>query len=428
MPPRFLARPRSVCQICESVSSHRRIFTSLITARNASQPSLRRRVMSPLITPQHHPLFSSAIQNSERKPSERMPRPQSTSVADITAYLKASIAKVSDNNGVPTEENVSRALEDCDELATWFTDETISQEVTYALRELDSTASTLLSLDGARATPTATARSPRIYENMPYHAQLRKLINKISETAYLIIAHPPVIITPALLRQYVNVQAKLGRPETLPKVFHLYANKPIPKASKGSAPPTYTTPNPNSAAKAIQADVIDAALDTSIEAKNIDAAVGIIASSYGTKAFVRGKVLRHGLLPVSSIVAIPVAAYNLASRFAVFQQAMDSATATGIAFVGILTYVGFTGSIGLVALTTRSTHMKRVTWAPGVPLRERWTRENERAALDKIACAWGFKESWRQGEEDGADWNALREYIGQKGMLLDRTEHMEGME
>jgi hypothetical protein len=170
------------------------------------------------------------------------------------------------------------------------------------------------------------------------------------------------------------------------------------------------------------------ALDTAIEAKNLDAAVGIIENSYKTKAFIRSKLLRKTLAPALTFAATPLAAYILASRLSVFHDAMDAASATNVAFFGILAYVGCTATIGFVAVTTANDQMKRVTWAPGMPLRRRWIREEERAALDKVACAWGFRESWRYGEEEGAEWESLREYIGQKGMVLDRTELMEGME
>lgn len=368
-------------------------------------------------------------------------------------YLKTGVSRVSSSRGIPTEQNVSAALGVCDMLATWFTDESVRPQIAHAISELDSTASTLLSLDGeggnggggegegevgtktavagVQSSPKATTKpaepaEPSLPEGLEYSAKFRELINKISETAYLILAHPPVIITPKLLEQYVKIQAKLGKPETLPKVFELYASKPLPR--EGRTPLSYTKPNPNRAASAIEPEIVDAALDTAIEAKNLDAAVGIIENSYGTAAFVRSKLLRNGLLPASAFVATPVAAYILASNFSGLQQAMDSGTATGVAFAGIIAYVGFTASIGAVALTTANDQMRRVTWAPGMPLRKRWIREEERAALDRIACAWGFQEPWRQGEEEGADWDALREYIGQKGMMLDRTELMEGMD
>lgn len=107
---------------------------------------------------------------------------------------------------------------------------------------------------------------------------------------------------------------------------------------------------------------------------------------------------------------------------------MDTTTATNLAFVGILSYVVFTATIGVVAVTTSNDQMNRVTWATGLPLRERWMREEERAAIDRVASAWGFKETERRGEEEGEEWDALREWIGQRGMVLDRVELMDGME
>jgi hypothetical protein len=82
----------------------------------------------------------------------------------------------------------------------------------------------------------------------------------------------------------------------------------------------------------------------------------------------------------------------------------------------------------MVAITTANDQMERVVWAQGVPLRYRWLREEERAALDKVAVAWGFKEPWKRGEEEGQEWESLREFIGMRGMILDKSELMEGME
>lgn len=102
--------------------------------------------------------------------------------------------------------------------------------------------------------------------------------------------------------------------------------------------------------------------------------------------------------------------------------------ATNVAFVGITAYVGLTAMIGVVAVATANDQMDRITWGQGIPLRERWMREEERAAIDKIAGVWGFREVWRRGEEEGEDWDALREWVGNRGMMLDRVELMEGME
>ncbi|KAI0428656.1 hypothetical protein F5Y09DRAFT_312435 [Xylaria sp. FL1042] len=449
--PGAAVRPRSICQICESISTQRRrAITPLIAARNASQyPYQSRRVTSSFVMLQSRALSSAASPGSKRVLAEKggmlgdsaqsetdheaSPTFNPSSVAAIMSYLKTHVSKVTTARGIPPEENVSAALGVCDTLADWFTNETVQPQIAHAISELDSTASTLLSLDDSANTNSTTApksaaaeRPTRLPEGMEYSAKMTELTDKISETAYLLLAHPPVVITPKLLDQYVKVQAKLGKPETLPRVFQLYSSKPLPRL--GSVPLRYTNQNPNRAAAAIESKIIEAALDVAIAAKNLDAAVGIVESSYATKAFVRSKVLRYGMLPFGALVATPVAAYILATKFAELQQTMDGTEATTIAFVGILAYVGFTGTLGVVAFTTANDHMKRVTWAPGMPLRHRWVREEERAALDRIACAWGFQESLRQGEEEGAEWEALREFIGQKGMILDNTQHMEGME
>jgi len=106
---------------------------------------------------------------------------------------------------------------------------------------------------------------------------------------------------------------------------------------------------------------------------------------------------------------------------------MDQASATGIAFAAILAYVAFTGTIGVVVVTTANDQMRRVTWLPGMPLRQRWLREEERAALDKVACAFGFQEQHRWGEENGPEFQALRNYIFTRSMVLDAVELMPGM-
>ncbi|KAI1811467.1 hypothetical protein GGS20DRAFT_104570 [Poronia punctata] len=427
-----IARQRSVCHMCESISAQRRpVATPLSTIKDVSQSSYQsRRAMSfTKATPtcRLSPTRTSpaklhyAISNI-RPMATNPPNPPPSFLLGLLGYRKNGVL----SSPAPSEESVGEALEFCETLASALTDENVQFAHSHweqAIKELDSTASALLSLDGENERKmTRWTRS----EDAETTVSPPEFMDKVSNTAYLVLAHPPVSITPKLLKQYVKIQAKLKRPETLPKVFQLYASKPV--LVKDSVPPSYTRPNPDRAANAIESETIELALDTAIGAKNLDAAVGIIENSYGTTAFVRGKLLRHGLLPATAFAATPVAAYALAVNFSGIQQAMDTAMATNVAFAGILAYVGFTASIGIVALTTANDQMKRVTWAPGQPLRKRWIREEERAALDKIACAWGFQEPWRQGEEEGGDWEALREYILQKGMMLDRTELLEGMD
>ena len=107
---------------------------------------------------------------------------------------------------------------------------------------------------------------------------------------------------------------------------------------------------------------------------------------------------------------------------------MDPQYATSVAFAGIMTYIFTVGGLGYVVVTTANDQMDRVTWSRGVPLWERWVREEERAAFDRVAGRWGFQDVRRRGEEEGTDWDVLREVVGLRGMGLDRVELMEGME
>ncbi|KAI1417004.1 hypothetical protein F5Y13DRAFT_185837 [Hypoxylon sp. FL1857] len=441
--PVTVPRSRSVCQICDSIIGRRLHSTKpALSARNATRPQtqVERIVLEPR-APQRRPLASAVSPTKKTTSNSRNARSTSgeddgtigpapktasgdlSSITNMMTYIEKAKSKVLSNRRIPPEADVGAALQACRVVADYIMDDTVQPQIAHMVNELDTTAAELLSLDKPNNAQSSKSSDP---PTASITAQVKQIIDKISDTAYSVIAHPPVFITPDLLEKYVEVQARLGKPETLPQVFQMYASKPMPRETRGSI--SYAKQNPNKIANAIEPKVIEKALDTAIEARSLDAAVGIIENGYGTKAFIRNKLLRQGLLPAGTFAATPMAAYILAMNFSGSQNAMDSATATNVAFAGILAYVGFTASIGIVALTTANDQMKRVTWAPGIPLRVRWIREEERAALDKIACAWGFREKWRQGEEEGAEWDALREYIGHKGMVLDRTELMEGMD
>lgn len=253
----------------------------------------------------------------------------------------------------------------------------------------------------------------------------QSIVDFISDAAFAIVDDKRVFLTASLLEQYVQIQARLGRPNSLPRILEAYASRPAPRNSKGTI--AYKPQNTKDVRSSVAPEVADAALDTALVAKSLDAAVGVVEWTYAAPAFVRYKLLRRGLLPGFVVVGVPMATYILASQLATYQQTMDTATATGMSFAAILAYISFTGTIGVVANATANDQMRRVTWAPGTPLRERWLREEERDALDKVACAFGFREAHRYGEEEGAEFQALREYIMSKGMLMDQVELMEGM-
>lgn len=325
--------------------------------------------------------------------------------------MKATCNTLLMQKSIPSEKDTLVVLEGCAATASLLV---LDQQ---NLSKKDGAASALLSLDESSAKKIPVHKLP---------PTLQRLADQLSSMAYSIVKFPPVFISAEVLDVYVTIQSLLGKSETFPEVFKLYANKPFPK--EGSYPITYSDPNPNKSANAIPYKVADQALQTAIDAKQLVIAMEIIEASYTTKAARRAKFIRKGLLPATGLAVAPIAAYTVASQLALLQTTMDTAMATNVAFAGIMAYVGFTATVGVVAVTTANDQMDRVTWAQGVPLRQRWMREEERSAIDKVAGAWGFREIWRRGEEEGEDWDALREWIGRKSMMLDRVELMEGME
>ncbi|CAG8973980.1 hypothetical protein HYALB_00011558 [Hymenoscyphus albidus] len=317
---------------------------------------------------------------------------------------------------VPSEGQVNSFLASCERVADLLVAER-SPNPLKKKENKDLAASALLKLDDPAEVETPFSRPP---------AALQRMQDELSKMADEVISHPPVFISPQALEMYVYVQATLKKPEFLAKAFYLYANKPI--AQEGSSPIKYKEQNPDKVSNAVPKPVADRALEAAIDANDLDAAMDLVAFSYATKAFRRAKFIRLGLVPAIGVVVAPVSAYAVASQLAHLQTTMETGMATNVAFTGLVAYLGFTATIGIVALTTANDQMDRVTWTPGLPLRERWIREDERAAIDRIAGAWGFREIWKRGEEEGEEWDTLREWIGLKGMILDRTELMEGME
>ena len=289
-----------------------------------------------------------------------------------------------------------------------------------AVAETRGPASHLLGLGGTDPKAGDAARPQRSPVSRSQEA-----IDKVSDAAYAIVTQPAVVITRDILEEYVKLQARLGRPESLPQILNLYASKPKPKMVSGSI--KYVERNPNKADSAVDVAVADAALDAAIEAKDLDAAIGILEQTYSSKAFLRSKILKKALVPGLAVAGTPLAVYFGATQLALMQHALEPKVATGFLFAGAICYVGFTATIGMVAHFTANDQMKRVTWALGTPLRHRWLYEDERAALDKIACAFGFSEQHRYGEEEGEDFMWLREYILSRSMILDAVDLMPGM-
>ncbi|KAI9886549.1 MAG: hypothetical protein M1823_001661 [Watsoniomyces obsoletus] len=316
-----------------------------------------------------------------------------------------------------SESEVEKLLKDCAILASQIA-QSLPKAPELPSKEQGNPAAALLGIDrGGGQNP---AVQPPSDPN-----QTKELIEGLSNLAYEIVIHPHVFFSELVLRHYVTLQAHLRRPESYPEIFTLYANKPLPRPN--TKPVKFRKPNPRQAKFAIPPSVAALALKTTMSVKDLELALAIIETSYALPAFRRSKVIRKALLPGAALTLTPLAAYAVAARVSADSIAGDGYLSTEVAFAGILTYVSFTGMLGFVALTTANDQMERVTWVPGTPLRERWLREDERAAIDKVAGAWGFKNPLRRGEEEGEEWEALRNWIARKGMILDKESLMPGM-
>jgi hypothetical protein len=350
---------------------------------------------------------------------------KSSSAEEIRAVDRVSevlqdALRVLESSTPPTESAVKDSLTICEDLAKYFS--RTAEPTKGATKTLHTPAMNLLFLDETAVPSTAkSATAAALAAKIKGDA-----VDKVSSTAYELLAHPNVFVTPKLLAQFVNVQLLLERPESLSQMFSLYAQKPIPIA--GTNPVTFKAAQPNRASSAVPLGLASIALDAAIDARNLPLCLDMINCTVGAPAFRQHKFVQKALLPLTAAGVAPLAAYTLASQLSVFQDSMSPEMATNIAFAGIIAYIGFTATIGVVAVTTANDQMDRITWVTGTPLRERWLREEERSFIDRVAVAWGFRQVLKRGEEVGEDWATLREHAGMKGMILDRTSLMPGME
>ncbi|KAK3330152.1 hypothetical protein B0H66DRAFT_47487 [Apodospora peruviana] len=362
------------------------------------------------------PSASAALDASDApklaREKEQLPDP--VSISDLAAAVDRVTKAFLAQPGIPSEHMTLTALQACTQA---------SGKLAHVspLRSPETESTDLLDLDNnGRKAPAG----PPVERTVSLHIQ--SVADQISDAAYEIVSHPAVVITPQVLSEYIGLQARLGRPETLPGVMELFSSKPTPRLVSGVL--SYSPRNPDDPRNAISPSTAEVALNAAVAAKNMDAAVGILESTYGTKAWKRSKMITRALLPAGLVAAAPIGVWLLASNLATMQQSYDQATATKIAFAGIIAYLGFTGTIGLVAMTTANDHYRRVTWLTGTSMAERWLREEERAAYDKIACGFGFKDENKWGEEQAEDFLMLKEFIARKGMILDAVHLLPGME
>ncbi|KJX96922.1 hypothetical protein TI39_contig594g00003 [Zymoseptoria brevis] len=416
----------AVCQDCLSILRQprhtARIFsatTQWTATRNLATGTNKRR---PQYSPQHARLLQI-----RRLATEIYTTPKSTPAArrgtrDLQSMharvqeLCSSVLKPEDGQ-LPSEQRVLYVLEQLDSLARAALDDHVaggieSPRVSPSAQQQQTAASALLGSVNARQSPASITRV--------------SLLTHISARAEEIARDPSVFLTAAILKAYVELQSLLHQPSSFPDIFNLYANKPIPSLSNSNL--AFSPSSPNKVSAAIDPNTANLALASATSAHDLGLAIDIITTSFCTKAFKRAKFLRRAALPMFGLGIAPIAAYSLSNSYSNWQQTMDAQMATHIAFAGIMTYVSAVSMVGYVAVTTANDQMDRVTWAQGVPLWERWVREEERAAIDSVAQAWGFTEAEKRGDEEGEEWDALREWVGVRGMVLDKVSLMEGME
>ncbi|KYK58644.1 hypothetical protein DCS_05661 [Drechmeria coniospora] len=404
---------RFICESCASVGRASKQGLGNRLVRSGSQLPGRSLVWRPIAARWSSVVAASSPAEPETAAKEtNAPAtwPQMTDPQELANVAEDSGRKFLSVDGIPAHQLTGAALRSCLRAASALHPQLKRAE----------------SLSKASASRLVSLGAQRVGARLPIDGKLQESINRISCTAYKIITHPNVEMTAEFLEAYVQIQYQLGRPESLPSVLDLYATKPKPVVRDGQI--HHVAPNPNAAVKAIETDVAEMALQTAIDARSLDSALGIVQAAYAVPAFKRQKILKNATAPALGLATLPFGIFGLSTAYASYwQNTMDVSTATGLCVAGISGYFFVVGSLGMIAKLSNKDQMKRVTWSPGTPLRYRWLREDERRALDKVACAWGFKEPWRHGEETGPEWEGLKEYMGYRQMLLDRVEFMEGM-
>ena len=321
---------------------------------------------------------------------------------------------------IPNEDVVLEALQTCKDLSSSVTRSAAMPGISKS--DDVNPASHLLFLDEQDGDSDTSKLQPTPLAP----GQKAKLEESISSAANNIVVNPAVFITPKILKVYIDIQNLLKKPESLGEVLDLYASKSIPKP--GTDPVQFRPSNPDKASSAVPLSFANDALSIAIEARDLPSCLDIIKNTVCTTAYRRSKILRRAMLPMTGLALSPLAAYAVASQLSAYSNSMTPEMTTQVAFAGILSYVAFTATLGVVAVTTANDQMDRVTWATGTRLRDRWLKEDERAMLDRVAGAWGFSQNTRRGEEEGPDWEALREGIGLRGRRRDKVGVMEGME
>ncbi|RMD40536.1 hypothetical protein DV735_g4587, partial [Chaetothyriales sp. CBS 134920] len=349
--------------------------------------------------------------------------------------LRQDISHITTSQALPTNEEVygllDRTLQFAN-LVVFGQPEQPTLDEDNSEDDKSTASSTVLNDLDESTSASASASRPQKYTIVSPASVLplsfrTKAADALCEMAYQLVRDPKVIIHEEILDLYVRIQCLLGKPQYLPEIFHLYAHKPIPKQT-GTSTIEYTSTQPWHPRYDIPRNLSDTALDAAIHVKDMPLAIAIIDTTVARPNHKIMRFYRKAVPPLLAVACTPVIAYAGASWISTVQNVWDEDMAKYTALAGSVAYIGTLGTIGFVAMTTWNDHMERVVWQPGTGLWDRWIREDERLYFDRIALAWGFQEKWRRGEEQGDEWEALRETCGLRSMVLDKTDLMEGMQ
>ncbi len=427
LPLRVPSRP--VCQFSNYIRQQPLSRRTFLTASALKTPTAPRQTTR---TPPARPWISTRhVQTSWRDvdqedfPPETAVSPQSTSDSVATVktqltHVEAQIKAIFDSNSVESEKTIFEVLEGMVEIAQSAIAIRARQPRPTKTTVRQSSAGAILSGLNSEDTPKQkrTYTKPLGLNELPTPVYLSKLAEGL-------LKHPTVFIGPNVLRIYIHLQRLLNRAHAIPEILYLYANKPVPQ--EGSSPPKFSNPSPKAASQAIPADLAEQSLTAAIEAKDMPLALSVIDHTYRAPAWIRHRKLTKMGIPSILAAMTPLAIYMIAQEVSVYSGYIDPWLFKLYTFAGLSTYVLCTGTLGFVALTTYNDDHDRVVWRPGVPLLDRYVRADERAALDRIACAWGFKELWKRGDEEGEEWEGLRQLCLWRGMVLDKSDLLPGM-
>jgi hypothetical protein len=420
-------RSRPVCQLCDYILQQPGTRRAFVSASTLKAPAIRRQpAQSQVGIPRN--IFRSITTTARQLQELEDVEGGSLSLSDRIAGLKEQLAQVEaqikaiyESPRIEAEATIVQVLDELEDVARKAIAIRSHQPLPAKAPLRQSSAGALLS--GLSGDPDV--KVPQRSKSKSYGIEALPTPAYISKLAEDFIKHEKVFISPKVLAIYIHLQRRLARPRAIPEALYLYANKPVPE--EGSSPPKFSKPSPKSASQAIPAELADDALTAAIDAKDLTLALSVVDQTYRAPAWRRHRMITKLGLPSVLAGMTPLAIYMIAQELSVYSGYIDPWTFKLYAFAGISTYVMCTGTLGFVALTTYNDHHDRVVWRPGVPLLDRYMREDERAALDRIACAWGFKEIWKRGDEEGDDWEGLRQWVLLRGMVLDKPDLMHGM-